>query len=127
MKDTAPVANVNALRDIYRKPSCAGPHVTIEVKREDTHMDFLQANFQTEDPIYVMAELKSFRSNCAGTLSAELLTMVQGYMQSYFLQETKPDVYGIVFAIKKTVFNVTVKCSLLSPYICEVTVSKNIS
>jgi hypothetical protein len=127
VKDTKPVANVNDLRYIYRTPSCADTHITIKVQREDTHMDFVQAHFTTEDPNQIMVELKSFRNNCAGTLSAELLTMVQGYIQSHFLTEAKPAVYGLVYAIKKNMFEVTIKCSLSSPYICDVTVSKNIS
>ncbi|XP_045207433.2 deoxyribonuclease-1-like isoform X2 [Mercenaria mercenaria] len=127
VKDTKPVNSISNIRYIYRTPSCADKHLSIKVQREDTHMDFVQAHFTTADSTQVMVELKSFRSSCTGTLSAELLSMVQSYMQSHFLRDTKPDVYGLMYSIKKNVYDVTIKCSLLIPYVCEVTVSKNIS
>lgn len=90
-------------------------------------MDFVQAVYTTPDPNQILPELMHFQSNCPGTLSVKLLTMTKSYLESHFLTETKPAVYGLIFALKKNVYEVIIKCSLISPFVCDVNVSKNIS
>lgn len=119
--------NENDIRAIYRTPSCTGSNFNVKVLREDTHMDFVQAVYTVSDPNQILPELMRFRSNCPGTLSAQLLTMIKSYLESHFLTETKPPVYGLIYSLKKKVYEVVIKCSLISPFVCDVNVSKNIS
>lgn len=125
--DASPVANVNDIRNIYRNQSCAGPSFTTKVQMEDSHMDFVTANCSTSDVNYIITKLNSFRTSCSGTISPELLSMADGYLQSEFLTHAPPDVYGLVYATRKAMYDILIKCYLQPPYTCQLTISKQLS
>ncbi|KAL4229429.1 Deoxyribonuclease-1-like 2 [Mactra antiquata] len=127
VRDKTDVSDINNIRAIYRTPSCSGTAFDIKVLREDTHMDYAQAVYTSSTTDTIMSALIQLSKDCPGTLSIELLTMVQGYMEANFLTQVHPGVYGLAYDIQKHLYTTTIKCSLVTPYVCEVTLTKNVS
>lgn len=127
VRDVRPITSINNIRAIYRNPSCTGANYDIKVSMDQSRMDYVTARTMVQSSDYVVDELKQFRANCPDTLSAELLSVVSGYIESMFLTKTLPNVYGLVYSQTQNVFETIVKCHLQSPYICEISVSKQIS
>ncbi|XP_052806744.1 deoxyribonuclease-1-like [Mya arenaria] len=125
--DSHPVANVNDIRSIYHTPSCASSVFTTKLQMEASHMDFVTAHTTVSDDKYIMSNLMAFRSSCPGTISAELLSMTDGYLKSAFITHAPPDVYGLIYSVRKEIFDILIKCSLQPPYTCELTISKQLS
>ena len=126
VKDLSEVSSINAIRRIYRKPSCAPSQFTIKLQMEDTHMDFVTATVTDLNADGIMSELKAFYLNCNSVLSLNLLGMVDGYMESDYLSKSVPQVYGLVKTHKHT-YGLTIKCWLVSPNVCEAEVRYKIS
>ena len=89
-------------------------------------MDFVTATVTSLNETDVMSKLMAFKANCTGTVSANLLGMVNGYMKAHYLINNTPQVYGLVQS-KTHSYEIVVKCWLVSPNVCEVTVSYTIS
>jgi len=128
VRDVKPVADVQNIQNIAQTKSCAGPNFDIAVSSLDhSQQDFViaHAHFPTTD--IVKQELSNFRSNCPGTISAELLVVAAGYFESAFLTNSIPNVYGLVYSLKQNLFEIDIKCNLQAPYVCEIMVTKHIS
>ena len=126
VKDNENVTDINNIRKIYRKPSCAPPEFVTKVQMEETHMDFVTATVTSLSENDVMSKLMTFHANCTGVLSLNMLGMVEAYMKAQYLANNIPQVYGLVQS-KTHSYDVVVKCWLVSPNVCEVTVSYKIS
>lgn len=126
VKDNVDVADINNIRQMYRQPSCAPKEFMIKLQREDTHMDFVTATVTAISFDDVMPRLMTFYANCTGVLSRNLLAMVDSYMKANYLSNNIPQIYGLVKSQAHS-YEVTVKCWLVSPNICEVSVAYSIS
>ena len=89
-------------------------------------MDFVTATVTSLHENDVMSSLLAFKSNCNGTLSDNLMGLVNGYMESHYLGNNIPQVNGLVLSNSHT-YEIVVKCWLVSPNVCEVTVSYTVS
>lgn len=126
VKDNKPT-NVSNIRNIYHTPPCAGSTFTVKVSMDDTRMDFVTVTVNNTDTIQVMTSLFNFLLNCPGTLSLELLSTVKAYITSTFLTHSLPNVYGLVYSTNPNIYQTKVQCRLASPYVCDVTVSRQVS
>lgn len=127
VRDVQPVIDINDIRNIYRDPSCAGANFKVNLEMEQTHMEYVSARVITQTADQVKDVLNNLRLSCPGTLSRQILSVIDGYIASGFLSTSLPNVYGLVFSQDRTVFDTVVKCHLQVPYICEVSVTKQLS
>ena len=116
VKDVEQV-NINDINNIYQEPSCAPSYYDTNLQT-----DFVTATAMTDVEKVVMETLLEFQDNCSGTLSANLMGLVNGYMEAHYLGNNVPQVNGLIVEYTHE-YEIVVKCWLVAPYVCEVTVS----
>ena len=89
-------------------------------------MDVVTARVTSLRAEDVLTELMAFYRSCNSVLSVNLLSMVNAYMKTQHLATTMPQVYGLVKAQNHT-YDVTIKCWLVTPNVCQTEVKYKIS
>lgn len=89
-------------------------------------MEFVTATVKSLTVGDVLPKLVSFYAACSNVLSVNLLSMVDGYMKAGHLVTSMPQVYGLVKS-STHLYALEVKCWLVSPNVCEVTVTYKVS
>ena len=85
-------------------------------------MEFVTATIKSLTEGDVLPKLMAFYGNCSNVLSVNLLSMVDGYMEAGHLVTSMPQVYGLVKS-SNHLYELEVKCWLVSPNVCRVTVT----
>ncbi|KAH3692406.1 deoxyribonuclease-1-like [Dreissena polymorpha] len=115
------------IQNVYHVPSCTTSPFVVKLLMDGTRMDHMDIVANLRDVDSIIPQLQNFSANCPRILTPETLSMVDGYVRSGMLTASLPDVYGLVYSPNVHVFETAIRCSLQLPYICSVTVSKQIS